>query len=184
MSFYRPCTNCVREKAPCPRRERIAAGIKGLGLTSVKFRCPEREPVFAVGQRVTVGWLVPPYHPDECSFEDYMEERWPATVVAEQGSKFLICVDDVDSDEGTPARSYIKSETLYCKVTVGKLAPLDEPRRCVCGVCGTVRGLDGSVAGCWGYDREAGGGFAYTPRGCLKSEPALPRPTLSGVHHD
>lgn len=169
MGFYRPCTNCVREKAPCPRRERIATGIKGLGLTSVKFRCAEREPIFTIGQRVTVTWLV--RAESDCWYDDgAMWESWPATVIAERGSKFQIVVDDVDSDEGTPARNYIKSETLYCNVTAGKLNPLDEPPRSVCGACGTVRGLDGTVAGCWGYDREAGGGFSYTPHGCLKAQ--------------
>lgn len=179
MTFYRPCFNCAFAKLPCARREAVAAGIKGLGLTSLKFRCSERRPAFAVGQRVEVGWMVS--EPDgECGLET-TREHWPATVVAERGNKFQILVDDVDSDYGTSARGYIKNETLYAKVSASKLRPLAEPPREVCGTCQGVA-ADGTVTGCFGWAAKEGwdGHSAYTPEGCLKARlPFFDKPEAS-----
>jgi hypothetical protein len=162
MGFYLPCHNCALEKLPCARRDQVAAGIKGLGLTAVKFRCAERKPLFAVGQRVFVEWLIPD---GDGYYEEVTAERWPATVVAERRPKFQILVDDVDSDYETPARTYIKNESLYAKVTAAKLHPMDEAPRDVCSVCQAVRAGDGAISGCYGYEDGAHG---YTPNGCLK----------------
>src|SRR5437870_13560852 len=112
MGFYRPCHNCKLERLPCARRDGIAAAIKGLGLTAVKFRCNERQPLFAVGQRVSVSWLIP--DPDGYFGDEADLESWPATVVAERRPKFQVLVDDVPGSLDTPARDYIKNETLYC----------------------------------------------------------------------
>jgi hypothetical protein len=169
MGFYRPCHNCKLERLPCARRDGIAAQIRGLGLTGVKFRCKERQPLFTVGERVNVTWLVPTGDSWDGYHEDRTSESWPATVVAERRPKFQILVDDVDSDYDTPARDYIKNESLYAKVTAAKLTALDEPARNVCAVCQAVQIADGSIAGCYGYDKEAGGGYGYTPQGCLKA---------------
>lgn len=128
-------------------------------MTSVKFTCPDRQPLYRAGDRVSVTWPVSM----SCDSElpDYILESWPATVVEEKGARFVICVDDVDSDDGTPARSYLKSETLYAKVSAGKLKALDEPKRSVCGICGIVAGND--LGRCW---QE---GAAAPQRGCLKA---------------
>lgn len=163
MSFYKPCHNCVLEKLPCSRREAVATGIKGLGLKSADFRCTERVSIFAVGQRVLVTWEVPDLD-DE--YHNYgTAESWPATVVAERAPKFQILVDDVSSDHETPARDYIKNESLYCKVPAARLSPLDEPAREVCGTCQGVP-ANGTVLGCYGYED---GPHGYTPNGCLKA---------------
>jgi hypothetical protein len=132
MTYFRPCKNCVRATAACDRRDQVRGAIKGVSITSVAFRCDQRVPIFAVGQRVLVHWIVPD---PEGDYRDATEERWPATVVAERGTKFQIIVDDVPSDYETPARGWIKNESLHAKVTATKLEPLDEPTRKVCGVC-------------------------------------------------
>lgn len=158
MATFRPCHNCVRERQPCGRREAVRAAIKGVGITSVKFRCDERQPIFAVGQRVSVSWIVS----DEGDFRYATEESWPATVVAERRPKFQIVVDDVDSDHETPARGYINNESLYAKVTAAKLKPLDEPARDVCRTC---QALGPDYPGCYGYE-----GVTYRPAtGCPKA---------------
>ncbi len=150
MTAYRTCHNCALANAPCARRAAIAEGLSGLNVTSVKFRCAERVPLFTRGQRVTVTWNVP--QKDEPGYEDWAQESWPATVIAERGSKFQIVVDDVDSDEGTPARSWMKNPTLHAKVTVAKLQPLNEPARDLCLDCDGVVQPDGTVPDCWNGD--------------------------------
>jgi hypothetical protein len=172
MTHFRNCMNCLHEKSDCTRRLSLAAGLKGLGVTSVKFRCSARMPVFSVGQRVSVWWPVPTGDTDDWGRQDFSQETWPATVVAERGNRFQIVVDDVESDHETPARDYIKSASLYCKVPSWRLAPLDEPTRAVCSVCQAVPRDDGTTAGCFGYSAEEEGYSGYRPVGCLRATPA------------
>lgn len=159
MGFYRTCARCAFEKAPCERRAEVAARIKGTGLTSVTFRCALRTSLFHPGQRVAVTWEVygePSYYECPSSLES-----WPATVVQETAKGFVILVDDVESDEGTPARDYIRNEKLFCNVRVGKLKALEEPDRRVCGFCGNPEAADGTVPGCDGA--EMGGDRCLAP---------------------
>ncbi len=146
MANYRTCHNCRVDPKECATRDIIKRAIAGLHVTSIKFNCPDRAPLYRAGDRVNVTWLVSS-SVDDYYQNEYSQEIWPATVIQEVGPKFLILVDDVDSDEGTPARGYIKSDTLYCKVSAGKLMPLNEPRRTVCDLCGIVAG--NSFNACW-----------------------------------
>lgn len=147
MANYRTCHNCAVDRDECATRAQIKRAITGLSVTSIKFRCPARQPLFRAGDRVEVTWLVGSGDYHDYGPEEPNEETWPATVIEEVGARWLICVDDVDSDMETPARDYINSTSLYCKVSAGKLKPLDEPRRAVCTICGIVGG--NSFSGCW-----------------------------------
>ncbi len=158
-NFYRTCKNCAFDPRSCDRRATIEAGVRGLGLTGVKFRCDQRQPFFRPGQRVGVTWkfVLPEW---EWNYEEGMSaETWPATVVAETRRGFRIVVDDVPSDGDTPARDYIKNESLYCNVTAGRLEALDEPGRAVCGHCGSADNGNGSVTGCWASNDGCDGMF-------------------------
>lgn len=146
MANYRTCHNCRVDRNECATRGIIKQAVAGLHVTSIKFTCPDRAPLYRAGDRVSVTWLVNAEIDDHYP-ADYNEETWPATVIGEVGPRWLICVDDVPSDLETPARDYIKSGNLYCKVSAGKLAPLDEPKRCVCDLCGLVGG--NGFEECW-----------------------------------
>lgn len=147
-NFYRTCKNCAFDAASCLRRAEVEAGIRGLRLTSVRFRCEQRQPFFRVGQRVGVTWR---FAPEGWTWEDGLSaEEWPATVVSETKRGFRIVVDDALSDLETPARSFIKNDSLYCNVTASRLRALDEPDRAVCAACGSAENGDRTVTGCWG----------------------------------
>jgi hypothetical protein len=144
MTVYRTCMNCSTDRASCPRLAEIKASIKGASITSVKFRCAERAPIFRPGDRVLVTW---PVMDESDGYYGGGEESWPATVISEVGCRFLICVDDVDSDYGTSARGYVENDSLYAKVSALKLKRLDQPSRRVCGLCGIVNG--NGFDACW-----------------------------------
>ncbi len=159
MTSYSTCINCAADKANCTRRAEVRAAIKGVHITSVKFRCTERQSMFRRGQRVSVTWTVG----GDC-YE--LNETWPATVIAEVGTRFVLSVDDVASDEGTPARDYIKNERLFVKVSPSRLTALDEPDRQICKFCERA-----PITGDACQDRDAdiwsfNGGY---PQGCLLS---------------
>jgi hypothetical protein len=152
-SFYATCRNCGVDRHTCERRAQVRAGVKGLGLTSIKFRCDMRRPLYHPGQRVEVTWK---YYPADWEYDEgYSLETWPATVIQETKKGFLISVDDVPSSCDLPAREYIKNENLYCNVVAGKLSPLTEEDRPICAHCKSALNTDGTVTGCWsanGYD--------------------------------
>jgi hypothetical protein len=129
MTSYTTCINCAADKATCERREQVRAAIKGAGITSLKFKCDKRQSMFHVGQRVAITWEVQTEAPYS------LDETWPGTVVRENGTRFVVAVDDVPSDEGTPARDYIKNDGLFVKVAPHRLQALDEPDRSICGYC-------------------------------------------------
>ena len=160
MTAFRTCKNCVLEKAPCARRDAIKRAIAGIGITSVKVLCKDRSPRFHAGQRVSVTWPVP--NCDDPEYYSATEESWPATVVSEVGSRFLIKVDDVRSDNDTPAGGYLRNASLYAKVSAQKLKPLDEPIQLVCAICGRVGLGEVGEGGCH-VDAQARG---WRPKGC------------------
>lgn len=143
MTVYRTCHNCAVDAGDCPTRKALRVALAGHRVTSVKHRCAERVPLFAPGNRVTVTWTIDEVadHPDNDGYGPprWVAHTWPATVVAEKGGKFIICVDDVDSDGEYPASEWLKTASRYAKVVAGKLKPLDEPKRLVCE-CGEVAG--------------------------------------------
>lgn len=129
MTSYSTCRNCAVDKTLCARRYQIQHAIKGAGITAVKFRCLDRQALYRKGQRVEITW---PVYADG---EYPCDESWPGTVIGESGSKFLVTVDDVDSDNGTPARDYIKNERLFVRVSASRIAPSDQPDRAICSWC-------------------------------------------------
>lgn len=150
MTFYRTCHNCAVDAGECPTRKALRAALAGMHVTSVKHRCPDRLPLFRPGERATVTWAIDEVadHPDNDGYAPprWVEHTWPATVVSEKGGKFIVCVDDVDSDGEYPATEWLKSSSRYAKVVAAKLKPLDEPKRLVCQ-CGEVAG--NGFAGCF-----------------------------------
>ncbi|WP_298164997.1 hypothetical protein [Novosphingobium sp.] len=163
MTSYSTCINCAADKATCERREQVRAAIKGSGITSVKFKCDKRQSMFHVGQRVAITW--------EVSTEaDYsLDETWPGTVVRENGTRFVVAVDDVPSDEGTPARDYIRNDRLFVKVSPQRLRALDEPDRPICNFCERAPSVGEA---CKDFDRDLWSHNSGYPSGCLLGESA------------
>ena len=154
--YYSTCTNCAVEKSTCIRRAEIRSAIRGIGITSAKFRCDDRLSIFHPGQRVAVTW------PVGDDYDDTNYESWPATIIAEVGTRFLISVDDVDGDFETPARDYIKNERLFAKVSPHKLRAIDEPCRAICKFCGSAPGN--------GPCPEKGSGWDGLPPTCILAQ--------------
>lgn len=163
MTSYTTCINCAADKQTCERRNAVRAAIKGAHITSVKFRCTDRQSMFRTGQRVAVTWTVG----GDNEYE--LDETWPGTVLRESGTRFLISIDDVPSDEGTPARSYIKNERLFVKVSPSRLRALDEPDRRICTFCDRAP-VDGDA--CQDRDRDIWSFNSSYPLGCLVKERA------------
>lgn len=131
--FYRACLGCVRQGQPCDARDQLKARLKGLGITSVKWKCAEREARFAVGGRVWAKTF--------CGFIDEFSdgspiEEFPGTVVRLMGSKALVYIRPGiiardEETEFTPARG----GHGFCKIPLSRLKARQGERANVCPEC-------------------------------------------------
>ncbi len=49
MTAWRTCVGCHLQGKPCETRNDMRKPLKGLGVTSTKWKCHEREPRYRVG---------------------------------------------------------------------------------------------------------------------------------------
>ena len=126
--------------------------LKGLGVTSIAFKCAARQPAFYEGQRVTVTW---PFH--EYEDPDGMLIEFHATVITEhKPGRYYIRVDNgPDQTIGEYEVPECLNSNGHAHVSFTRLQPLDEPTRTVCAVCGRVEGL---TEDCYGYGPGCGDG--------------------------
>lgn len=174
MAYYHPCKNCAVDVVDCERRAELRKAIAGLHVTSIKFKCATREPLFRTGQRVKFYWS----HWDQSDYDGSGVENkliFLGTVVAEEGSKFIVRVDDIDgvsadgAYEDMPPRSVFRSDGLVVKVKPCDMGPLNEPDKKMCPNC-LAYSADEAKSRCQGFN--VGAWDVYHPHGCLvdKSE--------------
>ncbi len=160
--IYRTCIGCVVDPKTCARRQEVARGMSGLGITSAKFRCDERAPHFSVGQRVLVSLAT-------WEYDELVEFEVRATVLKEaKPGRFLLKVDEGKTAcEEFDVEGVINNrETLVITATHSRLRldPDDKRILRVCPTCVSVAGRDCYRSGAF-----------YAPEGCLY--PAAERAT-------
>lgn len=162
MAYYKPCKNCAVDKASCLRRREIAAGISGMHVTVVNFRCDLRKPLFHAGQRVQLSWT----SWDSDGYEDSsVDLLYHGTVIVEYGLRFIVRIDDGPSacGEKIAARDVFKNDSLVIKVKPSDMKALDEPDRALCPSCSAY---EGEESRCLGWED---GLYGYRPDGCFKA---------------
>tara|TARA_R100000687_G_scaffold31512_1_gene26143 strand:- start:241 stop:753 length:513 start_codon:yes stop_codon:yes gene_type:complete len=143
VTHYRTCNGCILEGKKCERREALRDSIKGLGVTSIKFNCAARSPLYHTGQRVSFQWwaLGEPDHYGEC---DSYELRFLGTVISEtaNGNAYVVKVDageSLESDEDPLlAEDVFRNKDLIIKVKRRKMRPTGEPSVVACAVCAGI----------------------------------------------
>lgn len=136
MIYFAPCFNCAVEKATCERRVAMRRAIKGTGITSAKFNCPDRQAKFRRGQRVAFDWR---YY-DE--YDGYIATFY-GTIMREKpgNSRFSIRVDQDHEDYDLSPSDVLKSPE-FTSVRHDDIRAIDEPDRPMCVNCGAYRELD------------------------------------------
>jgi len=174
MAYYHPCKNCAVNIYACERRAQVREAIAGLHVTSVKFRCADRKPMFRSGQRVKFAWS----HWEQSDYDGSGCENklvFSGTVVAEKATKFIVRVDDVDgiavddNYESMNPRDVFNNKRLVVKVKPCDMVALDEPDRPMCESC-LAYDAEEARSSCHGFN--GGAWDVYHPPGCLveKSE--------------
>lgn len=160
MTHYATCFNCAVDKSACSRRAELQKALAGSHVTSVKFRCPDRQPHFTPGQRVAFDWKVWETDGDE---ESCIHLTFHGTVLQEKGSKFVVQVDagkDATLEEIDASDVFKRNDALITKVRPADMLPLNEPPRSVCLTCYQIEGMDGIRC----YRSQ---GQVWKPKGCI-----------------
>jgi ribosomal protein S6E (S10) len=159
MTHYATCFNCVNDRYTCPRHLALRDALKGRGVYTVKFKCPERRAYFAPGQRVAFDWKS--FESDEYD-TSVLHLTFTGTVIREKGTKFIVQVDggkDISGEEMDASDVFTKNDQLLIKVRPADMRPLNEPTRAVCQACYHVEGNAES--------RCYQNGTDWVPTGCV-----------------
>lgn len=116
--ILRPCLHCPLKKT-CPRKQVIQAQVSGLKLTTISFRCDDRNAQFPLGCRVE-------YEFNAWDYDEYYYEPLKGTVFKRDRSGKLV----VWLDEPTPGKG-----SIIVKLWPDLVTKLDEPLVRLCPNC-------------------------------------------------
>jgi hypothetical protein len=97
--FVKPCKNCPHTNNGCEIKAAKLVALRGLGVTSLHFRCARYLAEFPAGQRVEFELRVPM---GETGWETDVEETMRGTVMRPFRGGVLVWVDDDDDAEHDP----------------------------------------------------------------------------------
>lgn len=145
MAYLYPCKNCIFEKVDCDKRTAMRVAFKGLGVTSAKFKCDNRTPLFSSGQRISFVWTV--Y--DDCHEEDGAfdpdQTVFYGTVYGEakSGLRFIVRVDQESEFYDYKPSEIFRNGGFAVKVKPSDMCVTDEPPQPMCETCMKYEGEQG-----------------------------------------
>lgn len=131
MTFFRTCAGC-RFAADCDEQRQFSASIKGLRITSVKWRCAKRRPKFEIGAPVWATVAIGPTDDDGRPFF----ASFPGNVVGYPvPTKAMVFIrPDAPSQNGK--YSFEPRARGFCKLSLSRLQKRDSGEPClVCEIC-------------------------------------------------
>ena len=129
MTVYRACTGCILQGQPCEARDAMRTALKGLNVTSVKWRCAARRTRVNRGDPVwveTVG--------DQSDAD--LRGEFPAVAIKDVGPKVLVFIEagvrdrggDVEFIPGAGARG-------FCKIPLSRITAREGGKYELCPHC-------------------------------------------------
>lgn len=132
--MYQTCVGCVLQGEPCLKRDAVRRQLKGLGVKSIRWTCPDRKPKYMPGDLVwarTVADKNAP--PDEISGEPY-RDFYPAVVVENRSNRLVVFIKP-----GTPGRESGEETKFcgegFCRIPLVRIEPRAGDREAVCPHC-------------------------------------------------
>lgn len=131
MTAYLTCRGCASAKVKCEHRDAMRDRLKGLSVTSLKWKCAARVPRFVPGDPI---WATTWDGESADGYDQWSMEDFPAVVIRMLGANALVYikpgVDGRDSDY-----KFQTANNGFCKITLSRLTPRDAPRDPVCEHC-------------------------------------------------
>lgn len=142
---YRTCVGCVHGSGFCQERENIKAKVKGLAITSIKWKCRFKRPTFLPGEAVWVNVFVGMEdHGDSWGREEATFAEFPGIIIEVKGSKAIAFIEPGVLDSGEEYNFEPMSHgSGHVKITLARMRRREAIRENVCGFCKRVTRLAG-----------------------------------------
>lgn len=146
--IYRSCYGCVHGAGSCQARDAIRDKIKGLGITSIKWKCEHRRPAFVAGEAILIDLFMGMSDQGDIWGREEPEYGWFAGYAIEvRGSKILAFIvpgtrSDCDEYEFQP------KSNGYVKTGLARVRRRDAIREYVCEGCQRPARLAGHADYC------------------------------------
>ena len=137
---YQTCKGCANSSGDCAIRDAVKKQLKGLSVTSIKWRCKEKTPIYQVGDPVWVSLSTS--ESDEWGSQYYA--FFPGIVVQNKFPKFVIYVQPSSESEcemytfepNGNGTGYVKQSHIHMKKRAGDT-------QTVCTTCGGLPDVNG-----------------------------------------
>lgn len=140
---YQTCVGCVHGTGFCQAREDVKAQVKGLGVTSLKWKCKSRNPIYVPGDAVWVNLFVGMEdHGDSWYDEVPTFAEFPGTIIEVKGSKAIAFIDP-DAKDRSEEYDFVPTGNGHVKVTTTRMRSRDAAREDVCSCCKFIVRLAG-----------------------------------------
>lgn len=128
--IYRTCSGCLHEKHPCDARDALRRQLKGLSVTSVKWKCKDRTDRFNVGDAVWATTIesTNPDHGEAC-FDEF-----PGWVIRNCGSKLLVYIEPGSIGLSEETKFEARSAG-FCMIPIFRIKPRDGTPEKICPSC-------------------------------------------------
>lgn len=134
MTFYRSCTGCIKQGQPCDTRDVLRKRLKGLGITSVKWKCGDRVARIQPGDAVWVETVADPNEVDDDG--QPFRGKFPGVAIQERGAGMLVFIEDGAQDlyEEHDVR-FVARNNGFCKIPLSRITLREAPREEICASC-------------------------------------------------
>lgn len=145
---YGTCIGCVHDSGYCHARELVKAKVKGVGVTSIKWKCAHRRPVYQSGDAVWATTFIG-YSVDNDGWGRETKEfaSFPATVISLHGSKAFMFIEPGATSEGGDY-NFEPHSNGYVKIPISRTRRREAIREHVCPSCERVARLHGHEEYC------------------------------------
>jgi hypothetical protein len=133
--IYRSCYGCIHGTGACQARDAMKAKIKGIGITSMKWKCSYRRPAFAAGEGISINLFMGMTDQGDSWGREEPEYGWfPGYAIEVKGTKILAFIlpgtrSDCDEYEFQP------KSNGYVKTALTRVQRRDAVREHVCEGC-------------------------------------------------
>lgn len=151
MTHYRTCAGCIHAGPTCETRKAVKRQLAGLGVTSIAWRCKERESRFQPGDPVWCDTVCDYGAPIE-EWEDEPKRDWyPGVVIRMLGSKAIVYIakDAAGQYLGAdhPFTPKGGGEHGFCKIPISRVRERDGTPDMPCDWC-DLPASRGHMEGC------------------------------------
>lgn len=136
MTYFHTCVGCASDKNTCGAFAAFKEKIKGLGITSVKWRCLNRVGRFHIGQPVWA--LTTVIYRGGYDLDEVCRDEWPGHIIKLLGSSALVYikpgVQAKDHDEEAPFEPK-SGGNGFCRIPLSRLVARDGDDEEICKSC-------------------------------------------------